>query len=164
MREEIEDWLLALQLNGSHLWELVREVRGVAKDRAGRWYWKSVYEYRPDHFVINVIPWPGLTHMSRSTGWTSVGKEDGKDTWMIYDLRVPIPQRERGIATILVRAGIDLARRRGARVLRGVVTKSDAQTNPFLPEWYARLGFTVSPAQGDMLAHLWMDLASRPLV
>ncbi len=158
MHEDIEEWLLGLRLNSSHLCELVREVRGVTRDRAGRWYWQSIYEYRQDHFIISLIPWPGLTHASRTIGWTSVGREDGERYWMLYDLRVPMPQRQRGIGTTLVRAGIALARRRGAQELRGVVTASDAQKNPFLPEWYDRLGFTVSPAQGALVAQIGMDL------
>jgi len=81
MHEDIEEWLLGLRLNSSHLCELVREVRGVTRDRAGRWYWQSIYEYRQDHFIISLIPWPGLTHASRTIGWTSVGREDGERYW-----------------------------------------------------------------------------------
>ncbi len=85
---------------------------------------------------------------------------------MIHDVQVNRPRNQkRGIGTALVRASIALARRHGdAQKLRGFVTRDDAKISPFLPAWYAKLGFTVQEGQGDPAAQFWMDLTSRQLV
>ncbi len=160
MHEDIEDWLIGLRLNWYHFCRLTREVRGVTKDRAGTWYWHLEDEWSPGHVAISFIAWPGFSSTSRSAGWTEVARVEHEEAaWMIHDVQVSARYERRGIGTALVRAAIALARRRGARELRGHVTNDDAKSHPFLAQWYARLGFTVQRLQGgDSMTYFWMDL------
>ncbi len=167
MLSGFKDWLVGMRLNGQHLRWLARWVRGITKDRAKRWYWQFEEEYSPHHFQIGLVAWPGLTYDSNMAGWMSMSLEAFEDgpCWMIHDVQVNRPRNQkRGIGTALVRASIALAQRHGgAQKLRGFVTRDDAKTSPFLPAWYAKLGFTVQEGQGDPAAQFWMDLTpSRP--
>lgn len=168
MDEKIKDWLLTLRLNWRHLQEMVKEVRGVVRDRKGKCYWLSIREYRTGYFRISLYAWPGLTYStSRCAGWISVGVTQSKTSWQIHDVRVDRPRyKQRGLGTALVHEAIALARRRGAQDLQGSVTTTDAQEYPFLPAWYARLGFTVQFCDvtnygiwGGALAFFRMDLS-----
>jgi ribosomal protein S18 acetylase RimI-like enzyme len=146
MDEKIKGWLLILRLNWRHLKAMVKQVRGVVRDRKGRHYWVYIEQYDTGHFHISLCTWPGLTFStSTCAGWISVGvTTESKASWEIHDLQVNRRRyRQRGIGTALVREAIALARRRGAQDLQGIVTITDAQENPFLSAWYARLGFTV---------------------
>jgi GNAT superfamily N-acetyltransferase len=158
MREELDLWLYRVSMNWYHLSKLVHEGRGVTKDRIGKRYWRLEREYRSNHFKISLIALPGLTYTRKNNGWISVGAEKDKPSWMIYDIQVPIQYQKRGLGTALVRAAIHLAQRHGASQLKGIVTPGDAQTNPFLPAWYAQLGFTVQIHQETGGADFWMDL------
>lgn len=164
MSEEIKDWFMILRLNWQHLRWLARWVRGVMKDRAGRWHWRFEEEWSPDHFQIGLVAWPGLTYDSNVAGWMSMSLENFEDgpCWMIHDVQVSRPRNQkRGVGTALVRAAIALAKRRGgAQKLHGFVTKDDVKTSPFLPTRYAKLGFTVQQVQGDTATRFWMDLTS----
>ena len=146
-------------MNWQHLRWFARWARGITKDRAGRWYLRFEEEYVPRHFHIGLIAWPGLTYDYNTAGWMSMSLETFEDgpCWMIHD--VQSHNQKCGIGTALVRAGIALAQRRGgAQKLYGFVTKDDAEDSPFLPSWYAKLGFTVREGQGDVAALFWMDL------
>lgn len=137
--------LAIMRLHWQRVWWLVRHVRGVTKDHLGKHYWRTVYEYSAGHFEIRLIGWPGLSFFSESSSWMALGKEqDNPSSWMIFDVQVP-HDRQRGLGTALVRADIALTRRKGGRELLGFVTDHDASDYPFLPAWYARLGFTVAP-------------------
>jgi hypothetical protein len=37
---------------------------------------------------------------SQTVGWISAGAEKGKNDWMIYDVRVPMRYRKRGMGTV----------------------------------------------------------------
>jgi GNAT superfamily N-acetyltransferase len=173
MREVLQYWLEETRLTWQHLCWLVRRIRGVTRDRSGKWYWYLEHQSRPGNFVIRLIRFPSLTNHAyhrNNAGWTSVGvlSEDDPSVWMIFDVQVATHYREQGLGTLLVRAAIRLARRQGARVLRGMVTLDDAREHPFLPEWYARLGFTVQRIPepdppplftvGSTIATFWVDL------
>ena len=161
MQEEIQERLLGLRLNWSHLYRFVKEVRGIAKDRGGKRYWRYVYEYVPGHFNISLHPWPGLSASSdESAGWISLGAEKGETGWMIYDVRVDRRQyQQRGIGTILVQTAIAYTRKHGGTHLWGWIMQDDALAHPFLPRWYAQLGFMVQNVTGgDAMARIWMDL------
>src|SRR2546430_14364057 len=103
MREELDLWLYRIRLNWHHLRRLVCTVRGVTKDHTGRRYWRLEREYRLGYFKISLIALPGLTYTGKTNGWISVGVEKNKPSWMIYDVRVPIQYRKRGLGTALVR-------------------------------------------------------------
>ena len=136
--------LADMRLHWQHVWWLMRHMRGVTRDRLGKHYWRTVDEYSPGHFEIRLTNWPGLSFFSNSSGWMALGKEkDDSTSWVIFDVRVS-GDRQRGLGTALVRTGITLARQQGARELWGFVTADDARDYPFLPAWYARLGFTVA--------------------
>lgn len=165
MRKEIKERLQSIHLTWHYLWGMARHVQGVTKDRQGKRYWRYVNEYAPGHFRISLYAWPSLTFFSCvSAGWTSVGKNRGETSWMIYDVRVDKDQyKQRGIGTALVRAAIELAQRHKASQLQGFVSREDAEEYPFLPAWYTQLGFTVRPATGEeVVAVLCMDLSSEP--
>jgi GNAT superfamily N-acetyltransferase len=139
MRERLED----LRLHWQHMWWMVRHMSGVSQDRFGKHYWRTVYEYSPGHFQVRLTRWPGLSYFSDLSGWIALGRQkDDPASWMIFDVQVH--DRQRGLGTVLVRAGIALARQKGARELQGFVTTDDAKDHPFLPAWYARLGFMVA--------------------
>jgi GNAT superfamily N-acetyltransferase len=157
----LEDTYFTWGANCYHLREMAQQVRGIARDREGRRYWRYVYEYVPGHFNISLHPWPGLTASSdESAGWISVGVEKSETSWTIYDVRVDRPRyRQRGIGTTLVQAAIALASARGGTQLWGWLMDDDVQAHPFLPEWYERLGFTVEGATGgDAIARITLDL------
>ena len=161
MQEDIEDWLFSLRQNWSHLCTFVREVRGVAKDREGKRYWRYVYEYSPGHFALSLHAWPGLTYANdESAGWISVSVEQGDTIWMINDVQVGRLRNQRqGVGTALVQAAIAHARTHGGTQIQGVIMRDDAHTHPFLSRWYAHLGFTVQELTGgDALACFWMNL------
>lgn len=141
----MSEHLTDMRLHWQHLWWLVRHVRGVTRDRFGKRYWRTSDEYSPGHFEIRLIDWPGLSFFSTSSGWIILDQvKDDPTMWMIVDVQVRRNQ-QRGLGTTLVRAGIAFAQHHGGRELRGFVTTDDEQMHPFLPAWYARLGFSVAP-------------------
>lgn len=160
MCEELDYLWQRFLFDWYHFCRLLREGRGITKDRSGRRYWVLIREYRPNHFRITLLPWPGLRYTRRIAGWLSVGQEKNATSWMIYDVQVYRGYEHQGLGTRLMRTAIHLARRRGASQLRGVVTREDAQSRQFLPFWYARLGFIVEP-MGISEAPFSMDLQSQ---
>ena len=173
MREALRFWVEETRLTRQHLWWLVRHMRGITRDRSGRWYWYLERQYGPDHFEIRLLCFPGLTNNAyyrNNAGWAAVGVRSDNDpsVWMIFDVQVSTHYRKQGLGTLLVRAAIHLARRHGARELHGMVTLDDAKKHPFLPDWYAQLGFIVQPkplpdppphfTAGITVADFWMDL------
>lgn len=158
MREDIKEWLKDVQMNWQHLRWLLPRLRGVEQDRSGKRYWHFEDEWEPGHFQIGLIAWPGFTYDSSIVGWLSLAVIEDTTSWMIHDVQVSRPRNQkRGVGTALVRAAIALARRHGAHELRGFVTPNDVKASPFLPTWYAKLGFTVQ-LEGTA-AQFWMDLA-----
>jgi len=136
--ENIEDWLADLRPN----WQMVRHIRGMTRDRKGKLYWLYIWEYRPGHFRLCLYVWPSLSFSDwLLAGWLATGVTQSPTSWTIDDVRVR--HKQRGVGTALVKAAIALARRRGAQELSGTVISGDVRDSPFLPEWYARLGFTV---------------------
>ncbi len=103
-------------------------------------------------------------------GRADIGVRESHDLsiWMLFNVQVSNHYREQGLGTLLVRAANRLARRHGAQQLHGMVTLDDAREHPFLPEWYAHLGFTVQRLPepdppplftvGITIATFWMDL------
>lgn len=156
MYEHIKYWLLDLRPN----WQMVQHIRGVVRDRKGKLYWLYIHEVRTGSFRIRLYAWPSLSFFDElMVGWIAFGVTQNPTSWRIGDVRVRCKQR--GIGTVLVKATIALARRRGAQELRGVVTVGDAGNSPFLTAWYARLGFTVQSDEGDGSATFCMDLTRQ---
>lgn len=173
MREALRFWVQKQRITWQDLWWLVRRIRGITRDRSGKWYWYLEHQYQSDHFEIRFLSFPGLTdhaYLRNNAGWTSVGVRSHNDpsVWMIFDVQVLEDYRRRGIGTLLVRAAIHLARRHGARALHGMVTLDDARKHPFLPDWYVHLGFIVQRIPepvplplstiGIIVADFWMEL------
>lgn len=173
MREALQYWITEIHLTWRHLGWLIRRIRGLTRDRSGRWYWHLERENRPGHFEIRLLRFPGLTDLAfhrNHAGRADIGVRSDNDPsiWMLFNVQVTERYRERGLGTLLVRAAIRLARRRGAQELHGMVVLSDVKEHPFLPEWYARLGFAVQRLPepdppplftvGVTIATFWMDL------
>jgi GNAT superfamily N-acetyltransferase len=165
MREALGFWI---EETCQHLWRLVRHIRGVTRDRSGRWYWYLERKSRAGYFVIRLLRFPCFSYRAyprQNAGWAAVGVRSADDpsVWMIFDVQVSSPYRKQGLGTLLVRAAIRLARRHRARALHGKVTLDDAREHPFLPDWYAQLGFTVQPTPEPdpsprfTAADFWMD-------
>lgn len=67
----------------------------------------------------------------------------------LADVRIEAPHRRRGMGSALLRHIIELAREHGLQRIRGFVVERDLNEMPNLPDWYARLGFTVTPATAE---------------
>lgn len=103
-----------------------------------------------------------------SVGYARIGRfEDGVLT--LADIRLEPSHRCRGMGSALVRHVIDLAREHRLQRVYGFVVERDYQAMPHLLHWYARLGFTITPAtdedraqphQGDAVALLDLKLSA----
>ena len=164
MYENIKYWLRDLRPN----WPEMQRIRGVVRDRRGKLYWLYVWNYWTGHFRLSLYAWPCLSFSDwLMVGWVAVGfAEESPMVWTIHDVQVSRSDKRRGVGAALVRAAIALARRRGAQELCGFVTTKDAQEYPFLPAWYASLGFTIQFCDvtnygiwGGALAFFRMDLS-----
>lgn len=87
----------------------------------------------------------------------------------LADVRLEPSHRRRGMGSALVCHVIDLAREHAFQRICGFVVERDLNEMPYLPDWYARLGFTITPAtdedrarphQGDAVALLDLKLSA----
>lgn len=90
-----------------------------------------------------------------------------KGVLALADVRFKPAHRRRDMGSALVRHVIALAREHGLQRISGFVVERDYQAMPHLLDWYARLGFTVTPTtdedraqphQGDAVALLDLEL------
>jgi len=103
-----------------------------------------------------------------SVGYARIGCfEEGVLT--LADVRLEPHYRGRGMGSTLLRHIIDLACQHGLRRIYGFVVERDYQAMPHLLDWYARHGFTVTPAtdedraqqhQGNAVALLELELSA----
>lgn len=61
----------------------------------------------------------------------------------------PVSYRGSGLGSALLQEVIAWAAARGFREMTGDIYPKDHGTNPRLPRWYARHGFTFTPASGE---------------
>lgn len=94
MREAFQYWAQGVRLTWQHLCWLVHRIRGVTRDRSGRWYWYLERENRPGHYEIRLFRFPGLTNRAshrNNAGRADVGVRSDSDPsiWMLFYVRVP---------------------------------------------------------------------------
>jgi len=104
-----------------------------------------------------------------SAGYARMGCfEEGVLT--LADVRLDPSYRGRGMGSALLRHIIDLAREHSLHRIYGVVVEHDYQAMPYLLDWYARHGFTVTsatnedraqPHQGNAVALLDLELSAE---
>lgn len=111
---------------------------------------------------LGLFPQSASLSSTRESGWLELGLLRPGAPAELIEVRVNAPYRECGLGTTLVRIAIDLARRSGASRLHGHVAKIDVDNQPFLPAWYERLGFTVTPVRDEWVKAVFgMDLTRQ---
>ncbi|MEI6778685.1 MAG: GNAT family N-acetyltransferase [Chloroflexales bacterium] len=67
----------------------------------------------------------------------------------LADVHIEPPYRRRGMGSALLHYIIELARAHGLQHIRGFVVERDLNEIPNLLDWYARLGFIVTPTTAE---------------
>ncbi len=76
-------------------------------------------------------------------------------------IRVEPDYRCRGLGTAALQVVVALARKKRAAEITAFIVRKDLDCMPQLPDWYAKRGFRVTPAQSELIAYdLFMNLAS----
>jgi GNAT superfamily N-acetyltransferase len=71
----------------------------------------------------------------------------------LADIKVYLAYRGRGLGSAALQAIITLARQKGVTEITAFIVHKDLARMPYLPEWYARRGFRVTPSTSDSIAY-----------
>jgi GNAT superfamily N-acetyltransferase len=71
----------------------------------------------------------------------------------LADIKVEPAYRCRGLGTAAMQVVIALARKKGASEITAFIVRKDLARLPHLPDWYAKRGFRVTPAESDPIAY-----------
>lgn len=125
----------------------------LVQDRRGDWY--ELQESRSDDassISLRLFAQPPFSPPPEGNAWLYLSAPRDRTTWKIVDLWVSPSRRRCGLGALLVRHAIMLARRAGVSRLSGEVILRDVAYQPFLPAWYAHLGFRVRYVEDDRLS------------